>query len=528
MAELAGQLLFSPPAKREAQVRAAECLHDEVANEQTYPLDFVTYRITGYHPKGNDEDSLLLVGAGLRADLRLLIDSLSRSTDMTPAADESLETPQQLASRLGVSTKTIDRWRKTSLRWRWAVLPGEGRRQVVIPTAAVESMQARQGDKVRRATSFSRVDQAQRERMIERARRLIRDTRLSRHQIARRLALQIGRSPETIRAVLEKHDRQHPDDRIFPMEGGSLSDRHRRVVARALRRGIDVRKITARFGCSRSTVYRVVHEQRAQALRDRPIGYSTLPWFQEADPLLDQGEIGRTHLSALLDKHLPQPSEIVSSPDPGHVNTDELPDLLAALYQQPRADRETQRVLAIRMNFLWYQAARLRERLPKSNPRVGDLEAIDTALRHAARLREQLVRMNLPAVLATARRHVEGHEDRLLRLFDLLELGNRVLIDAVDQYDIARGRSLEWYATWRLMQRFVRERLKAETTLDGVLGDPLTRAHRREHPEHVYDRMLAQAKQRGVALIGPTMYETDAGHDHDHGHDNATGKRLDA
>ncbi len=501
MAELTGQLLFSPPDKRRQQVLRAEALHDQIESGQTYPLDFVTFRITNYRPRNTDDDQTLLVGAALKADLRLLIDSLSRSLDMTPAEGEQVETPRQLAARLGVSTKTIDRWRQTSLRWRWMVLPGTERRQVVIPRQAVETMLTDQGERVRRASRFTRMDMAQRSRLVERARRLARDANLSRHQIARRLALQAGRAPETIRAILEKHDRQHPDDRLFPDEGGKLSDRQRRVIARAMRRGVAVRRIMKRFRCSRSTAYRVVQEQRAQMLHDRAIGYATLPWFAQAAQAVDQGE----DIAAILEAHAPLPAAADAAGDAPRkpAALDDLPSPLRELYDQPRAHRETQRVLAVRMNFWRYLAARMRDRLPASNPRVADLDAIDAMRERGDAIMRQLVRMNLPVVLATARRHVQGHEDRLLRLFDLLELGNRVLIDAIDQYDVTRGRSLEWYVTWRLMQRFVRERLKAETTLAAALGDPLTLARRRELPQQVYQRMLAHARQRGIELAPP-------------------------
>jgi RNA polymerase primary sigma factor len=500
MAELTGQLLFAPPDKRQQQVRQAETLHDQIEPDQTYPLDFVTYRITGYRPRKAVDEQTLLVGAALKADLRLLIDSLSRSLDMAAIDGEQVETPRQLAARLGVSTKTIDRWRQTSLRWRWMLLPDSERRQVVIPRAAVDAMVADQGERVRRASRFTRMDVAQRTRLVERARRLTRGANLSRHQIARRLALQVGRSPETIRAILEKHDRQHPDNPIFPDEGGKLSDRQRRVIMRAMRRGVDAPRIMKRFRCSRSTVYRVVHEQRAQALQDRTIGYSTLPWFEQAAEAVDKGE----GIAAVLHHHAPLPEPAwtaESAPRPAAL--DDLPAPLRDFYDQPRTDRETQRVLAIQMNFHRYLAARQRDRLPASNPRVADLDAINARLERGDAIGRELVRMNLHVVLATARRHVQGHEDRLLRLFDLLELGNRVLIEAIDQYDVARGRSLEWYVTWRLMQRFVRERLKAETTLTAALGDPLTLARRRELPQQVYERMVAQARQHGIDLRLP-------------------------
>ena len=92
LAELTHQLLLAPSPKRVEQVRRAERLHDEIDVDRNYPLHFVTFRITGYR---SESDDATLVGAALRADLRLLIDMLSRSVGMPRSAHEPLLSPAE-------------------------------------------------------------------------------------------------------------------------------------------------------------------------------------------------------------------------------------------------------------------------------------------------------------------------------------------------------------------------------------------------------------------------------------------------
>lgn len=121
---LARQLLFSPPDKRILQVRRIERLHDQLDPNKNYPLDFLFYRITGYRREG--KDAVLLTGEAVLPDLRLMIDTLSRSVRMPMDDAGTVETVRQLADRLSVSTKTIGRWRGAGMRWRWVAPAGGG------------------------------------------------------------------------------------------------------------------------------------------------------------------------------------------------------------------------------------------------------------------------------------------------------------------------------------------------------------------------------------------------------------------
>src|SRR3954453_23984895 len=80
IAELARQMSFTPTDARSAQISAAEELLHDINPTKAYPLDFITFRITGYHPKtvGLDE----LTGLALQHDLGLLIERVSETLEV--------------------------------------------------------------------------------------------------------------------------------------------------------------------------------------------------------------------------------------------------------------------------------------------------------------------------------------------------------------------------------------------------------------------------------------------------------------
>ena len=51
IANLARQLAFTPVELRAVQIGAAELLLHDIDPAKAYPLDFITYRVTGYRPK---------------------------------------------------------------------------------------------------------------------------------------------------------------------------------------------------------------------------------------------------------------------------------------------------------------------------------------------------------------------------------------------------------------------------------------------------------------------------------------------
>jgi len=109
------QLRFAPQRKRHKQLVSAEKLFAIIDKDKEYPFEFVCFKITGYRPKGQTARELVK-GSELAEDLPIFIAKLS--AQVTPPASQQQEKVydiEQLAAALGVSTKTINRWRKRGL-----------------------------------------------------------------------------------------------------------------------------------------------------------------------------------------------------------------------------------------------------------------------------------------------------------------------------------------------------------------------------------------------------------------------------
>ncbi len=487
-------MLFAPPERRIEQVRRAEALHDAIDPAATYPLDFLVHRITGYHPE-RDAD-MLLVGEALLPDLRLMIDTVSRSVGMPAEEDEIVETPEQLAARLRISTKTLSRWRDLGLRWRWAKLPEESRKRLVFCRSAVQRFLEAHGDRVEKAAAFTKVDDATRQQVLRRARRIAESADVSMNQVATHLARRLGRAVETVRQILEKHDRAHPDDPIFTDRTGPLTPNQRRVIARAYRIGIPVSRIARRFSRTRSTIYRVVHEQRAARLRQIDIRWVHLSVFErdDADEVL-------LHASPAAIVPIKPDREHPAAVDTPAARRIALPDVLEPLFNQTTWSPSEHRSMIVRMNYLKFKAAHLREALDRHEPRMAQMDEIERCLVQSQQIRSRLVQSALPLIVNVARQHLIDHADRARSepmLLTLLLDGLPIAIDTIDHHNPARGGTLRHALSWALMRRFV-----VHTGTDSA-SPQRRRAQRRRTPEQVLEQLRRIAQDRGVALPEPS------------------------
>ncbi|MEX0885048.1 MAG: helix-turn-helix domain-containing protein [Phycisphaeraceae bacterium] len=501
LAELTRQLLHAGVERRAAQVRRAEKLHDQIDPERAYPLEFVIYRLTGY--RRDVGDNALIVGEALRPDLRLMIDALTRSITFEPEPGETHETAAALAERMGVSTKTITRWRREGLRWRWAVPAGKPRAQVVFTADAVADFVRRHPDRVARAAAFTHIDAALRGRIIERARRLAEQRDVSLNQVAQHLARRTGRALETIRQVLEKHDREHAEAPLFVDRTGPLTPHQKRLIARAHRMGMPASRLARRFGRTRSTIHRVVGQQRASAARRVELAWIELPTFRrdDADEVIlrptggNDGDADALHDDEAGGKGAGKggAATVVKARSVPDRVLAELPEALQTLYRTPIMAPTESRSLFIRYNYLKFKAERIRQGLDRLEPRRGELDAFDACVREARAIRDTLARAHLPVVLLAARRHLLGDDEPSARqLVGLLERGQVVLIEAVDTFNPTRG-TFESFLTNRLLQRFAAETQPRDEA----------RAQRRLTGEEMRDRLVRSAAAAGVDVTTP-------------------------
>ena len=468
--DLTRQLLFAPPAKRAQQLLRAEALHDQIDNEKNYPFDFLNFRITGYHSES--DDVAVLAGDAVQPDLRLMIDRLSKSLSIEANADNPAASAESLAAELSVSTKTIARWRKKGLRWRWVIDAESTKPRVGFTPAAVAYFLSGRETEVARAASFSQMDSSDRRRLLERARRLAESTEASLNRIAAHLAKKTGRALETIRQQLQQHDKQHPLDPIFVDRREPLTARQRAAIHRQLSRGGSATRLSRSWRRSRATIYRASLQHRAARLMRLPLWYQTSPMF-------DRDDAAEVILAGLTMAELMASVDTDPRPPAG----DDLPESIRMLFVRPAPDPDLIRRAYVAMHFLKWRIERGRRDIDEHHPRTSELNAVEADVHRAGELRNMLIRLHLPVVLASVRAQSlhEGRQGPHLVL-QLLAAGLPLLRDSVATHDPWRDRPFAQLLRWRLMRHYAHE------------SDHVGRAQRRLTDMDVLDALRAGVK----------------------------------
>lgn len=494
MESLTAQLLFAPPDVRRDQVRRAEKLHDELDPTGNFSLEFIKYRITGY--RDEEASGTVMTGEAILPDLRLFIDKVSQSAPLPMSEDEPADSPQSVAERLNVSTKTLARWRQTGLRWRWVMGNTPGKPRIVFTRAAVDAFCKANAQRVSDAADFSQISPALKKRILERARRLVQARDLSPHQVAVHLSKRVGRAVETLRLLLDHHDRDHPSARIFIDRTEPMTAEQKREVIHARSLGTPVSVLARRFRKTHSTIRRAVVEHRAIAIRKLVIRYI-------ASPLFSRGDADVVLLR-------PEPIAALNDLAPSSVPVDDLPEIVRPWFAVAPLKPEDMRSLLIRMNYLRHRAMTTRDKLDKYEPRVGDLDRIEDDLKQAASMRDRLVMRCLPLILSIARRQLITLADRSQSpqvLMRLLEMGLPLAIDAIDEFDIRRNQMFDDYLRGLLMRLYATRTAMAEihAAMGGDKNDGKPRAKSRL-TSHTGEEFIARLKelgqQQGVEMAG--------------------------
>ncbi|MGB0768049.1 MAG: hypothetical protein ACPGYV_10100, partial [Phycisphaeraceae bacterium] len=432
LSDLSRQLLYAPTTKRAEAVVNAERFHDEIEPGKNYPIDYVVYRLTDRRVPPSE--SVMLTGEALAPDLRLLIDALSRSIALPATGADAGRTMDAWAEELGVSLKTIERWRARGLRWRWGVCAGEDKPRLLIQRSAMEAFEAQRGGAVRAAGRFSRLTEAERAEAIRRARRLAEATNATPKAIFLHLAKRLSRSHETLRHLIARHDAADPEQAVFADRSTPLTAKDKRIIDRAYRRGVTVAALCRRFQKTRSTIYRAVHEARAQRILSQKIAYIHSPIYDRDD----------------ADEVLARPvtdSERGRQLDAGILA--DLPEALRPYYAQPVHSDRVLRSLVIRYHFLRYRMARMQQAMRGEVVRASDLDRFDEAERQANAVRGQIALGALPIVLSVVRRQLAS-DAAIDDTMSALDRGNRVLFEEIDRFDGSRSHTFESVLTNRL------------------------------------------------------------------------------
>ena len=428
------QVRFAPREKKIQQIDNAEQLLREIQIDKTYNFEFVCFRITGFRM---DPGPIVMIDGGdLRNDLHAFIEDLSDSANLKAEEfGQPVFTVDELSKRFNVSTKTISRWRQQGLVSRKFIFDG-GRKRVGFLHTSVDQFSKNNREKVQRGERFSQLTNEDRIEIIDRARRLSRAGGCP-AEVTRRIAKNMTRSVETIRYTIKQFDSDHPQIAVFPDQTGPLNLEMKERIYAEFVAGKSAEAIAARYCRTKTTIYRVVNEVRAQLIMDLPLDF------------MDNDEFRRKSAEkkiVLAEMPEPEKARRKTKAPAG------LPRYLASLYEVALLDRGQEQYLFRKYNFLKYQATKLRDNMQSSRARAADMDKIEALYDQAVKVKNQIVQSNLRLVVSIAKRHVMASED----FFQLVSDGNMSLIRAVEKFDYSRGNKFSTYASWAIMKNFAR------------------------------------------------------------------------
>jgi RNA polymerase primary sigma factor len=485
------QLRFTPTDQKLQQVDAAERLISEIDPAKTYPYEYVCFRITGYRPGSFPRTQI--GGADLLHDLHLFVEDLSDATEQkVENIGEQVLTVEELAKQFNVSTKTISRWRELGLVSRRFVF--DGRKRVGFLRSSVDRFVKNNQERVVRGSRFSQLTDEQRREIVDRARRMA-SAGGGQSEIARRLAKRSGRSVETIRSTIRQFDRENPELAIFPDVTGPLNEAQKTRIYQGYKRGTSIERLMKQFGRTKTTIYRVINEVRAQRIVELPLDFIPNPRFARKGA--DNAILGPMPESETPTRKVRRPTG--------------LPPYLASLYEMPLLTREQEQHLFRKYNFLKYKAAKLREELDPAQPRAGLMDEIEALYQQAIEMKNEIARANLRLVVSIAKRHVTPDQN----FFELVSDGNVSLLRAVEKFDFARGNKFSTYASWAIMKNFARtipgefkHRDRYRTSQDELFaatpeyrGDPLFEEGAQTQREAQVERILRRLDERERKII---------------------------
>ena len=441
--ELASELVAGLLRLRKGYVDSAESLLGIIDPAQVYPYEFIVYRLTGFRGR-RAKPPEAISGKDLRVDLLRMMLDISRSFELRPsdyhqgACDVS-----QLAQRLEVSIKTIQRLRRRGLPGRYLVFP-DGNRRIGFLDSSIDQFFQRRA--ARRSSRFSQMTPVERIDVIRRARRMAVFTHCTLSDVARRIAARTGRAVETIRYTIRRHDLRHPQAAIFPHLTAPLDDKQKEVIFRCFLRGVTVPSLVASYHRTRGSIYRVINEMRARQLVQRAIPLMYNPQFE----LPNADEIILSHAPATASAEAVKAAAAAAKA--AARQPDDLPPYLKSLYEVPLLSALHERELFRRYNYIKYKADKVRRAIDINHVRAGMLQEIETLLLQANAVKNEIVRANLRLVVSIAKKHIGGSQD----LFELISDGNVALLRAAEKFDYSRGNRFSTYASWAIIRGFAR------------------------------------------------------------------------
>ena len=419
--EFFDQLRFAPTSQKKKQLLAAEQLAMVIDSDMEYPFDFIVFRITGHRPRVTSEQ-VLMMGKEVLADLRVWIARVSDELDLDIAEQpEKIYTVEDLARRFSVSAKTIRRWQQRGLTGKIYVFEA-GKKRKGFSESAVERFTAENAERIVKASQFNQLDGAQKQEILALSEQLTAEKQYrTRNQLILEISQRTGRARETIRSVLTDAENNGTGEKL-PISRGKIAPMGAVHLYKLSRQGLSTRELMARFGRSRSSVYRIINKQRAREFFGRKVEYIDSDEF-----LMPDAE--KRILAQPLKQLMPNPA------------TDNV--LLSR-------DQET--ALFRRYNYLKFSAVQERMRIQRDRPKSRRLDRIEKLLTGADEVKKVIIEANMPLVVSIAGKHLASG----LMMSELVSEGSLALMAAVEKFDYSRGYRFSTYASWAIVKDFAR------------------------------------------------------------------------
>jgi len=363
-------------------------------------------------------------------------------TDVVYSVEEMQKlTQRELAQRLGVCEKTITRWGKL----RENPLEGEkqirrGRSANIYAWDKVQDFIESHRDLVAHAKKFSMTTPEEQMEIFAMADQCREESGVTNRTLVEQIAAKFGRSIETVRYLLKRYAKEHPDSSVAQRQTDRTSTKTNMIVS-AFFAGMDPKKMVTKFDCSRQAMDELI----LAAVKDRfsklDLDYVGNKGFMTIKPRSsEEGEM----LGTMPDSEFPQRKPRVPA---------DMPPYLQALYEIPLLTRKQEQHQFRKMNYLKFKATVLRNKVLSSRcPNIAQVKKVEDLNGDAQAVRNEIIRANLRLVVSIAKRFNPVGEE----FFEVVSDGNLSLMNAVDKFDFSRGNKFSTYATWAIVKNFAR------------------------------------------------------------------------
>jgi RNA polymerase sigma factor (sigma-70 family) len=455
--QLLVQLKFTPEKKRLKQLEAAEKLFTIIDREKEYPFEFVFFRITGFHPTEPGADELIK-GDVLWDDLQVFLSKLSGWL-ARPIAEQKqkIYTTEELAKIVGVSTKTIYRWRDRGLLAKKFIF-NNGKIRNGFFKSTVDKFLKDNPDLLAGAKNYERLTNNKKQKIIKQADKLAAESNLSRYQIISRISSEFGKCHETVRYILLSHEKANADKSDSTYISGAIDPAQAAEIYRLFKQGTKVKELMKRYNRNKSSIYRIINRRKARALLARKIEFITSDEFLEEDAT-----------EKILDKPVHTENRPSTEPlkqfelDGTHI----LPEYLQILKDTPVLTREREVELFRRYNYLKYLAFQTRKGIKPNLVSGTIIRQIENYLSEAEEIKRRIVEANLRLVISIAGKHMATGTD----FSELVSKGNFALINAVEEFDYTLGLRFGRRASLNIAKEYAKLSGKSTGSIKARLGN---------------------------------------------------------